>query len=93
MSYHDEAQFQRINQARNKHVAELRGALNAAGLREKGGVSNLQIGNPQTQALNNWQQSSSEGYDIEQLIRAAAALRAALAPFDTSITQAVGEAA
>lgn len=83
MSDHDEALFQRVNQARTKHVGALRVALNAAGLREKGTWSNVSQ-QSLNEALNNLQQSS-EGYDIEQLIRAAAALRAALMPFDTSI--------
>lgn len=90
MTEHNETLFQRVNQARAKFVSALRIALNATGMREKGPapIYNLHPRDMQGGVLGLQQTAPVEGYDIEKVIQAATALRAALEPFDSSIPRA-----
>lgn len=90
---HDEALFQRINQTRAKLVGALRVALNGAGLKERGSTPTNLMAAAQQGIDHRMQLGIPEGYDIERLIQAATALRAALEPFDASVPQRVEERA
>jgi len=90
MRYHDEELFQRVHKARAKYVSALRIALNAAGLHEEDKKAQSIYG-AQAQGVLNQLQSRTDGYDIERIIQAATALRAALDPFDSSIPRPTKE--
>lgn len=77
-STHPEARFQRLRAQRERSVAVLRNALNAAGMTERN-IAGLYSADKMLG------QTPAHGYDIERIIANADKIRAALRDFDQSI--------